>query len=279
MSALDDIVLLCEGVDGGLDVTFLELARRAVQHAQPLALRVAIKPAGSKADLRPAVRARRDVWEKRHVFAVRDRDFLRRPRLEEARRKALSLVEDEPPAFPLRRHCIESYLIEPRFVEAAVGIAGAATKLSELAERRRWVDVCRAALDDVDFRMRGLRPRMRKETASSAEEAIRVVERKLEEYRGALVPQTRQPTVSELVQEIIEDFEADGPLWTRVDGCELLAGLRDWLDDQNRLPGGDLHRLLRKHAERVGPPAPLVEEMTELLGRLAGLSNPPAPAP
>ena len=70
MSQLDGITLLCEGVDGGRDVRLLEAARLALEQTIPLARVVGLRPAGSKLDLRPAIRAHRSLRAGLRVFAV-----------------------------------------------------------------------------------------------------------------------------------------------------------------------------------------------------------------
>jgi hypothetical protein len=178
VSSLDDITLLCEGVDQSVDqgdeerpvdVRLLENARQAARAMQPIALRVTIRPAGSKSDMPAAIRAHRSTEPPRRAYAMRDRDFLRRPLLEDERVRAVSTAKEaleHPRAYPLRRHCIESYLIEPDFVEVALEVSGVAAKLSEFAEQRRWPDVSRAALEDVGYRARRARPRLGKAAAA-----------------------------------------------------------------------------------------------------------------
>lgn len=61
MSLLDAVVLLCEGIENGVDVRLLEQARSAAQGVLPEARRVSVVPGGSKVDLPALVRAHREV--------------------------------------------------------------------------------------------------------------------------------------------------------------------------------------------------------------------------
>ncbi|MDI1429590.1 hypothetical protein [Polyangium sorediatum] len=276
MTIHNEIDLLCEGVPEGLDVRFLEMARFAVQKTLPFAARVGIFDAGSKLDLVPSVRARRTLFKKGYVFAVSDRDFLIRPLLEDRRAKALDLaIEGEGlkrlTAYPLRRHCIESYLIEPAFIEHALGISGVSDVLAQMAERRRWIDIVRAVLEDVAYKARQARPRLGDALPTCEGEAVRIVAEKIHAYRDAIQRQTQQEEPSSLVRMFADDFDDDGSLYTRVDGKELLGELRTWLDQQGLLPGGDLHTALRHHADRHGPPLPLIEEVAVLVEKIAAL--------
>jgi hypothetical protein len=273
VSSLDDITLLCEGVDQrSVDVRLLEIVRQAARAMQPIALRVTIQPAGSKSDMPAAIRAHRSTNSSRRAYAMRDRDFLRGPLLDDERVRAVSTAKEaleHPRAYPLRRHCIESYLIEPDFVEAALEVSGVAAKLSEFAEQRRWRDVSQAALEDVGYRARQARPTLGKAAPHSFEDAVASVSAALSIYEPEVKQELGKPTPEELVQVFAQDFADAGPLWTRVDGKRLLLALEDWFRTSGVLPGGDLTGELLRYAAEEAPPTPLVEEMAAFLALIS----------
>lgn len=180
------------------------------------------------------------------------------------RERSRAITDIKPPAYPLRRHCIESYLIDPPFLESAIGATGVAGRLEEMARQRRWHDVCRAALDEAAYEVRGERPKLAS-APGSLEQAIDVVRQALSTYEGSIHAALRRRDAEGRVRAFDEDFSADGPLWTRVDGKELLASLELSLRPSPALRGGNLANRLLRYAEQEGPPAPLVEDMKELL--------------
>ncbi|HSN98399.1 MAG TPA: hypothetical protein VLS89_08875 [Candidatus Nanopelagicales bacterium] len=273
MSQLDDITLLCEGVHQGEDVVLLEAARATLEGRLPIARHVTIRPAGSKLDLPSAMRALRALQQSLRVFAVRDRDFLRVDHVRTARAKALSLDtrEQELRPYPLRQHCIESYLLDPPFLEEALGddlkAAGIdlGSTLDRLAEERCWSDVCTGAIEAASRQMRDRDRPSRKADVHTREEAIQEVKAALSRYETRVHDVVSTCDVAAEVDALTADFSADGPLWTRVHGSEMLLALEQQLRVMPRFKGGNLKNRLLTHAAYGATPEPLVEEMEALL--------------
>ena len=265
MSGYDEVLLFCEDIAGGPSVRLLELARARLQTEFSIALSVSVEAAGSVTNLRPLVDAERR--QGRHAFAVRDRDFLERSLVNEQRAAHFGNAASVHP-WPLSRHNIESYLLDPAFLTAAIpnGNLVWTQVLQESAEARRWTDVARAAINDLNWRLRSARAQNEQGDAEAAnrDDAIAVV-------RGACV--AAEPLLAaELAEErciakldaFDRDFSDDGPLPHRVDGRELLKAVVRRLDANE--PRGGLLPALLAHAERTGgPPAPLVDDVPVLL--------------
>ena len=138
----DVVTLVCEGVPDGPDVRWIGLVLGKLAESFEPASRIRPLPAGSKADLGATVRGMRKALRTPHVYAVRDRDYLR----------AELLGKDEAGGvYALTRHCLESYLVEPELLEAALGLHRAEEKLLAIAERRFWPDLGRAVLDAIGY--------------------------------------------------------------------------------------------------------------------------------
>jgi hypothetical protein len=262
VSLLDGITVLCEGIDQGLDVRILELARAELQPQLPIAARVTLRPAGPKNELPSAIQWHRALRNTSRVYALRDRDFLPSALLESRRRQASS--HDQRVAFPLRRHCIESYLVDPAFVAAALSL-DKLPDVEAIAQRRLWLDVSRAVLEEAAYHARERRPRIRAAWPTSEEEAREAVRASMS---AGAADVSAGATVEQVVGRVAffaEDFNRD-VVWTRVDGKELLRVLETTL--QGVLPGGGIIRGLSRHAETRGAPGALVDELRELLSSL-----------
>lgn len=266
MSLLEDVTVLCEGVANGPDIRLLETARQALRRSVPLADRIVITPAGSSADLAPSIRAYRRLRRVPFVFAIRDRDFLRREFVEQAREKAFGRAPDAGRAWPLSRHSIESYLLEPTFVAAAMGIEIEAD-LASFARERRWLDLARATLEDGGYNLRRTRAEPRDEMPTDMAAAVSLVRESLFEWASRAQAALDPANAEALLDAFDRDFRDDGPEWTRVDGKSLLGRVEERLR-QGPLPGGDLRDQLLRHAERHGPPAPLVDDLRVFFERI-----------
>lgn len=264
MSAYDEVVLYCEDVAGRPSVRLLELARAHLVGEVPIAASVDIRPFGSEANLRPVVRLERE--QGRRAFAVRDRDFLTRALVDGGRAKHFERTTDVAP-WPLSRHCIESYLLEQTFLERALPDCKVewAVVLEELARGRRWTDLARATIQDLNWRLRNLRGRRGTAEATSRDEAIALVRAASAGVGPGLTAELTEERFLAKLNELDRDFDADGPLACRVDGRKLLGALEERLGLQGS-KGGLLNALLR-HAERRdgGPPSSLVGDVRALL--------------
>jgi len=96
-----DISLVCEGEPGGRDINWLGLVLGELAESFELASRVRVVPAGSKANLSATVRGMREALGTRHVYAIRDRDFV----------PTDLLTKDVPSGvYSLERYCLEARL-------------------------------------------------------------------------------------------------------------------------------------------------------------------------
>jgi hypothetical protein len=270
MSPLHDVVLPCEGVDQGNDVRLLESARQVLAAHIPVVRRISVLPAGSKASFAAVLRAERARARgaPRPVVAVRDRDFLERAVLDDLRERAVR--SDAEVAWPLRRHSIESYVLDPEHLSGAAGVVAADAErlLCDLAEERRWVDAVRGALEDAAYRVRGPRPPPVCGPIGSERDAEDIARRCVGEWAAQVGKELEAERAVVKLGKLARDFERDGPPWTRVDGKELLVALEIKLRAEGKLPGGGLARRLVDHAERARPPGPLVEDLRILFAAL-----------
>lgn len=248
--SLGEITLVCEGEPEGRDIRWLGLALDKLGVAKA----VEISPSGSKANLVPTVRALRARGQAR-VYAIRDRDFLHATLLEKNLGDGL---------FPLQRHCLETYLLEPELLEAAVGAREMKSKIEQLAEERFWLDVGRAVLEDFAFSLRTRRPTFDDEDGMPVDrsETERKLKSKLEEFSGHL----KIPDVAAGVDRFQHDMQ-DDPKWTRVDGKSLFKAV-----EKELAPGGDLERKLFVWCSEKGAPDALVRDVRLALEKLGAWS-------
>ena len=175
MSEYDEVLLLCEDMGGRPSVRLLEVARQRLVAELPIAASVDIKPVGGESNLRPLVHSERE--QKRRAFAVRDRDFLERSLVERFRTEHFTEAVSVYP-WPLSRHCIESYLLDAAFLARALPgpKLGWAEVVEELARARRWTDIAKATVNDLNWRLREARGSTRgKGDATNRDEAIALV--------------------------------------------------------------------------------------------------------
>ncbi len=258
-----DIRLVCEGQPQGRDIRWLALALSELAGSFEPASTVRVVPGGSKADLGAAVRGLRETLGTRHVYAIRDRDFL----------PSKLLAKDVGHGvYSFNRHCLESYLVEPKTIEDALGADSVEARLLLLAERRFWPDVARAVLDAVGYEIRQPRLSLGSSAPDSKVEVMQTVTVMLGDFRQQLAE--LKLDVEELVNNFSRDMDV-APLWTRVNGKELMAQLEDELRS-SVLPGGDIEGRLFRQCKLHGPPEPLVAEVRQILERMLA---PNAPAP
>lgn len=113
MSEFDEIRLYCEDEERRPTVRLLFLALDALKGDVHIAGAIDPRSTGNKEDVKARVRhARRD---RIRAFGVRDRDFLERSLVDEMRQNALHVGPRVEP-WPLSRHAIESYLLDPPFL-------------------------------------------------------------------------------------------------------------------------------------------------------------------
>ncbi|MEZ4310315.1 MAG: hypothetical protein R3F14_19925 [Polyangiaceae bacterium] len=255
MSLDDDVWLLCEGEPRSRDVRWLNLVLAELANSSDLAARVRVMPSGSKADLAASVRGVRAALGSSQVYAVRDRDFLRAEILDK---------DTAAGVHALRRHCIESYLVEPQVLERALGISNAEEKLDALARERFYPDLGRAVLDALGYEIRRDRPRLGDRIPSSTGEVVAICADELKSFWAA--GSSKDTDIAGLVRAFEEDMRADA-LWTRVNGKELMKSLAKDLNDS--IPGGrDLESALFHHCSQNTPPEGLTAEIERILNAL-----------
>ncbi len=278
MTSPYEIVVYCEGTSGGADVRLLEQARAALEaDGWTDAGRLTLIPAGAWFNLAPVVRAARGAQQGAgRCFAVRDRDFMRRADLELDRAQALDEQASDPKAWPLSRHSIESYLLEPAWLGNAIEAQELAERIDRLAAARRFLDAVRAALSVVTQAVRTRRVSIGLAPVPDEPTARRVLADRLRALRTDIKAELLIPGARSHLGAILRDFEADGELRTRVDGKRLLRTLEAGLRDDGILPGGGLKARLVKHAEEAKPPEPLVQDLRLLVSRIFGGAPPEA---
>jgi hypothetical protein len=193
----------------------------------------------------------------KYVVAIRDRDFL----------QARLLDKDKPHVHSLRRHCLESYLLEPDLLEKALGVTDAERKLLALAEDRFWPDVARAVLDAIGYELRRDRLGLGDELPVDKANVASIVQSKLDSFRSDLV--SKPIDIQTLVDAFAVDMRSD-PLWMRVNGKALLKTFAANLEPKT-LPGGDIESTLFRWCAENGPPHSLVNEVHENLVHITGL--------
>lgn len=251
----NDISLVCEGEPASRDIRWLGLVLGQLAESFEPASRVRVVPAGSKADLGATVRGMRKALGTRHVYAIRDRDFL----------PGDLLAKDIPSGvYSFERHCLESYLIEPDLLEAALRWSGAHERVLALAEARFWPDVARAVLDASTYELR--RDRLHLEGGLPADKAdvTRIATSKLLAFRTEFAAKPVD------IEKLVDTFEGDmrsAPLWTRVNGKALMKSVAVDVGSM-LLPSGDIEAALFKWCSRNDPPAPFVAEVKRVLEAL-----------
>lgn len=260
----DAITLFCEDVSGGRSQRLLNAALGALLSDLPFATIVRVVGVASKNDVKVRAKFGRMATEPRlRVFGVRDRDFLPRRLIDLHRADTFAPGSEQVAPWPLPRHCIESYLLDDDVLDrAALGVplAEVRARLDALAAERRWLDVTRAALEDLAFKMRKIRqgdidgrPASR---AEALQTALDVASRMLSE----LVAAGSEPQLGAYLDMLSMDMDADGPLRGRVDGRELVHELSRALG----LDGGFLLPKLDALAHRY-PPAALIADLRAAL--------------
>lgn len=173
----EEITLFCEDVSEGRSQRLLNAAVGALVPDLPFATIVRAVGVASKQDVQVKTKHARGSTRPLRVFGVRDRDFLRRPLVEGNRLRAFAPKPDDTAPWPLPRHCIESYLLDDDVLERAelgVPLEELHARIEELAATRRWLDVTRAALEDLAFKMRRIRQGDIEGRPADRAEALRV---------------------------------------------------------------------------------------------------------
>lgn len=265
MSQFDDIALFCEDLPNRPTARLLVIAVQSLRHELQIAGGVEPLPIGGKSDVKVRVRHARE--DRRKAFGVRDRDFLERPLLDKQRSRALLLEPGSAEAWPLRRHCIESYLLDPAYLVSVLGSTEDEwrTMVKELAEERVWTDLVRAALTDARWQISRLDWPHAGASVLTRQDALAEISAQCAEMAGVAGDALNEKRVQDKLDALALDFAADGPLTLRVDGKELLKALGARLRGEGREPKGGLLETLLSHAERHGCPQPLLDEVRELL--------------
>jgi hypothetical protein len=272
-----EIPLYCEDEDRGptvrlLFITLETLRGRGVRVAEA----VAPRPTGSKEDVKVRVRhARRD---RVRGVSVRDRDFLERGLVADFRGKALptSPARGSAEAWPLSRYSIESYLLDPAFLarfDPRRDEPAWRALVEELAEARQWTDLVRATLVDLRYRIGNAERSKTDGLFPGREAALSRLHELFEETRAAVGACFAGDALQAKFEALEQDFAADGPLFTRVDGKRLLSDLDDRLVREGARRAGGLSGSLLQHAERHGGPEALVADLEPLLSGLAGVPS------
>jgi len=248
----DEIRLFCEGEPRGRDVRWFNLVLSHLAETFEPAAHVKVMPAGSKADLSATVRGARRAFNTSLVYAIRDSDFLR---------TELLAKDLNSGVYSLQRHCLESYLVEPRVLEGALRSTGMEDKLHTLAERRFWQDIGRAVLDAHGYEMRKSRLHLGDSLPLTKAQVTEIVRSKIAGFHGDVA---NMPFNVEAHVEMFEHDMRSGPLWTRVNGKELMRSLAEELGE-SALPGGDIEAALFKWCSKNVPPTPFVEEVQRIL--------------
>lgn len=266
MSELDEIRLYCEDEERRPTVRLLFLALDALKREVRIAGAIDPRPTGSKEDVKVRVRhARRD---RLRAFSVRDRDFLERSLVDDMRRKALHVDWNTAEPWPLSRHAIESYLLDPPFLTQALPSRTEAqwkTLLDHMAEARRWTDLLRATLVDLRWRVSRVEWTGTDAHLTSKDEALAELSSRFAKTKADIETALREPDARTKLESLEKDFAADGPLVHRVDGKRLLKALDEHLVQEGTRRAGGLLEALLTHAERHGCPQVLLDDLRPLL--------------
>lgn len=253
--------LYCEGVAGGLDVRLIEATLFEIQRTDVRASRIRVLPAGSKGAVAAVVKARRSVGS---AVGVCDRDYRPAVLLRQHRANV------EKGQFPLSRHCVESYLVEPALLMGlgAWSIADAEAILQEEAEALVWRCAAAGVVEGYNRQfLRALRvPDF--DESNSRDQAIGSVEAQLNTLRDEVEQFASGFDVRSAVDEMVQDFQRDGPQWTRVDGKKLAKRVSVRLG--KHAPRGGLVKwaMLQIDAGTAEVPTALVTDLTALLNTL-----------
>ena len=254
--------LFCEGIAGGLDVRLIEFALFEIQRSDVRASRIRVLPAGSKGAVAAVVKAMRSV---RPTVGVCDRDYRPAWLLRQHREGV-----EQKGQFPLSRHCIESYLVEPALLLGlgVWSIAEAEAVLTEEAERLVWD--C-AAMGVVERYNRQHHRQLSVPSATgliSRSQVVESVGRELNTLRDDVERFSAGFDIGIAVDELVQDFQDDGPQWTRVDGKKLAKRVSVRLG--KAVPRGGLAKwtLAQIEAGKAEVPGALLDDLMALLDTL-----------
>ncbi len=255
----EEITLFCEDREGGLSQRVVEAAVQSLHADLPFAQQV--RPIGvlNKNDVQVRTKFAR-TQPRLRVFGVRDRDFIPRALFADLRSRAFHKTPDQVTPWPLRRHCIESYLLEDDVIAAAAPTLTRA-QIDEAAAARLWLDLARGTLEDLAFRTRKL---LRHDALDprpvDRDAALRMVVDAAARIHERIANAGAEEGLGSFLDELAADITGDGPLWARVDGRELVYDLERLLQQ----PRGSMLTTLGRHA-RLHPPAALIADVREAL--------------
>lgn len=263
---IEDITLLCEDQEDGRSDRLIRAALLELQSTLPFVVLVRTVGVSNKNDVQVRSKfARQDHYR---AFGVRDRDFLRRPLVDDYRGHAFDEDLDQIRPWPLPRYCIESYLLDDDVLGAVIPTVPANELrgvVDEAATARRWLDIARGTVDDLAWRLRRER-RSISEMPSDRESALRAVRDAAELLRQGASKATADEKLVMQLDTLKGDMEGDGPLRHRVDGRELLRAVERALaaDYEGHLPPGGLLSFLDERAQRY-PPAALIADLRAVM--------------
>lgn len=267
----EEITLFCEDRAKGRSEKILDAALQELRRDLPAAASVVPIGISSKDDVQ--VRAKFARQERYRALGLRDRDFLQRPQVDDYRRHAFHKDHVHVRPWPLTRYSIENYLLDDDVLGAAVSaLDGAVLRaaVDEAAAARRWLDVARGTVDDLDWRLRRIeREPIDQGGVSDRESALSAVRRAAELRLRSLADASAEERLAKKLDALALDMESDGPLRHRVDGRELIVDLERALalTHAAALPAGGLLSALDRSA-RDRPPAALLTDLRELLERI-----------
>ncbi len=179
---------------------------------------------------------------------------------------ALDALKREP--WPLSRHAIESYLLDPPFLTQALPSRTEVqwkALLDHMAEARRWTDLLRATLVDLRWRVSRVEWTGTDAHLTSKDEALAELSSRFAKTKADIETALREPDARTKLESLEKDFAADGPLVHRVDGKRLLKALDEHLVREGTRRAGGLLEALLTHAERHGCPQVLLDDLRPLL--------------
>lgn len=263
-----EVIVLCEGQPAGHDLRSLERARSAIEQGGGMEWVRAVKlvPAGGKGELRSELRLRRRIFHGQPIrfAAIRDRDFLRSEDVQSYRNEAVKLTGDQ--AWPLARHSVESYLLDPALL-ASVGVSPEiVASLPAFAAQRLWYDLACSSVEVV--RLLANRERIQItapiDALTSREAAVAAAKRATESWQvrvDSLFVQTGARIEVEIDSDA-KDFLSGPLLEHRVHGKDLLATVA------SSAGMSDLSDRLVRQVERSSPPQSLVDDLCVFLNQL-----------
>jgi hypothetical protein len=274
---MEEVTLYCEDRANGLTSKLVEAALQSLGQAPELGFAKTVRPRGSSSKNDVLVWTKLARQQKERAIGLRDRDFLLRPLVDQARLNSFHRSHEHVKPWPLPRHCIESYLLDEDVLCAVLPavaippVTGATLRkiVEECSAARRWLDVARGTLEDFHWRWRNVERRSiegRPPDRPSAIAAVRDAARQIREQAAAV---GTNELLDKHFDALAEDMESDGPLWHRVDGKELVRDVELVLvgSHEGDVPRGGLLAALTHHAKKQ-PPAALLADLRSMLNAI-----------